>query len=334
MPGMIALLIVAAIIVIFVYAMRGQTASEAPSDTPAPIITQPIVTDPISMPTPAEIVNINNPTKPVPPVVVQPVPAPTPIPVPTPIPTPTPPVVVQPAPIPTPAPTLPQSPITAIINWCTGGIYCNGQGIPESASKVGAVVCGANNYKYTCTQPDPKVAPSWITDKTTCATGLPGRCSTSVPAPAPVPTPPPTPAPAPTPICTGGIYCNGQGIPASASKLGAVVCGANNYKFTCTQPDPKVAPSWKTDLKMCATGLPGRCADRLVVYGNNGDVSGNKYCGGINKAPWNNELPVSWNGAKCISAGYNGVNGVGCDVVPGRKAGFMVLCTPTNKGWN
>ena len=47
-------------------------------------------------------------------------------------------------------------------------------------------------------------------------------------------------------------------------------------------------------------------ATNQVVFGNNGTVSCATYCAGIAGAPWNNELPVAWGGAKCASAGKTG----------------------------
>jgi hypothetical protein len=41
------------------------------------------------------------------------------------------------------------------------------------------------------------------------------------------------------------------------------------------------------------------------VYGNNGSVSCNTYCAGTGGKSWNNELPPSWAGAKCKTAGAN-----------------------------
>ena len=43
-----------------------------------------------------------------------------------------------------------------------------------------------------------------------------------------------------------------------------------------------------------------------MVRRNNGTVSCNKYCHGINGQSWNNELPIAWKGAQCATAGKNG----------------------------
>lgn len=71
------------------------------------------------------------------------------------------------------------------------------------------------------------------------------------------------------------------------------------------------------------------------VFGNNGTVSGNVYCAGYQGKPWNNELPLSWNGAKCVSSDDARWN---CDVTPTtvdpnvKQAIFT--CSPTGAGWN
>jgi hypothetical protein len=43
-----------------------------------------------------------------------------------------------------------------------------------------------------------------------------------------------------------------------------------------------------------------------AVYGNNGSVTGNKYCAGTKEKSWNNELPSKWTGATCNYTFYNG----------------------------
>lgn len=70
----------------------------------------------------------------------------------------------------------------------------------------------------------------------------------------------------------------------------------------------------------------------LNVYLNNGTISCNKYCGGVNKAPWNNELPAEWNGAKCtgVSSGITDCNST-FSYVPNQT---YCVCTKTGTGWN
>lgn len=67
-----------------------------------------------------------------------------------------------------------------------------------------------------------------------------------------------------------------------------------------------------------------------IVIGNNGDVSGNTYCAGIGGKPWNNELPVSWNGATCVSTNLPDAS---CTKAPGQMVGMTVVCKPTGRGW-
>ena len=70
------------------------------------------------------------------------------------------------------------------------------------------------------------------------------------------------------------------------------------------------------------------------IGGNNGTVSCTRYCGGVNGGPWNNMLPVSWQGAKCVSAAIGT-----CDTVAGLittgGGDTSCVCTPdpNKKGW-
>ena len=68
------------------------------------------------------------------------------------------------------------------------------------------------------------------------------------------------------------------------------------------------------------------------VYQNNGTISCSTYCGGINGGPWNNELPPSWNGAKCISVspGIQDCNSTFA-YSPGNT---FCVCAKTGAGWN
>jgi hypothetical protein len=68
---------------------------------------------------------------------------------------------------------------------------------------------------------------------------------------------------------------------------------------------------------------------RQDVYYNNGTVSCDRYCGGNPwEGPWNKELPVSWNGARCVATSQPSV---GC----GGIAGTQITCTceKTGRGW-
>ena len=65
-----------------------------------------------------------------------------------------------------------------------------------------------------------------------------------------------------------------------------------------------------------------------TVYGNNGTVTCETYCGGVNGGPWNGELPRSWNGARCVGSPGNSS---GCfSTAPNQ---INCACTPTGAGW-
>ena len=61
---------------------------------------------------------------------------------------------------------------------------------------------------------------------------------------------------------------------------------------------------------------------------NNGAVSCQTYCAGRMGQSWNNELPYSWNGAKCISTNIPSRD---CNAVAGNP--IICYCTPTGMGW-
>ena len=63
------------------------------------------------------------------------------------------------------------------------------------------------------------------------------------------------------------------------------------------------------------------------VFADNGTASCTRYCGGVSGAPWNNELPVAWGGATCVSAGKN--NNLACSYVgadPATPGQLECLC--------
>ena len=66
------------------------------------------------------------------------------------------------------------------------------------------------------------------------------------------------------------------------------------------------------------------------VYGNNGSVTCERYCGGVGGRSWNGELPADWNGARCV--GTPGNPSLGCH--SGSSAGITCRCQKTGKGWN
>jgi hypothetical protein len=67
------------------------------------------------------------------------------------------------------------------------------------------------------------------------------------------------------------------------------------------------------------------------IYGNNGTTSCEQYCRGISGGPWNNELPVNWNGAKCIGHSPNIPN---CNSGFTNTTGSYCLCQQTGTGWD
>ena len=92
-----------------------------------------------------------------------------------------------------------------------------------------------------------------------------------------------------------------------------------------------ITPTATTSTTVPATTPPVT----QVVNSNNGTVSCSTYCGGTQKGPWNNELPVAWNGASCVSTSKSNV---GCNDTPITIDPAITLisctCTPNNKGWN
>jgi hypothetical protein len=65
------------------------------------------------------------------------------------------------------------------------------------------------------------------------------------------------------------------------------------------------------------------------VYGNNGTVTCERYCGGIGGGPWNSELPRDWNGARCVGTPEN--PGLGCGA--GSSSPIVCRCQKTGRGW-
>jgi hypothetical protein len=63
------------------------------------------------------------------------------------------------------------------------------------------------------------------------------------------------------------------------------------------------------------------------THGNNGSVSCERYCQGINGSSWNGELPHEWNGAKCV-----GTETPGTDCLSTGKP-VKCQCSPTGAGW-
>jgi len=79
------------------------------------------------------------------------------------------------------------------------------------------------------------------------------------------------------------------------------------------------------------------CKTKLskMVYGNNGSVTCDAYCGGINGGSFNGELPAEWNGAKCVGTGGS-AESAGCfdTFTNNPESPGNCLCQKTGKGWN
>ena len=81
------------------------------------------------------------------------------------------------------------------------------------------------------------------------------------------------------------------------------------------------------------TPTPKSAPAPIWTVGNNGSVSCDKYCQGINGAPWNNELPVDWNGANCSEAKDAVTNQtVSCSATHGKDV--KCLCKKSDIGWS
>jgi hypothetical protein len=88
--------------------------------------------------------------------------------------------------------------------------------------------------------------------------------------------------------------------------------------------------AWKTQRPVsfcppCAQSPAPPAQQR--VFSDNGTASCTRYCGGVSGAPWNNELPVAWGGATCVSAGKN--NNLACSYVgadPATPGQLECLC--------
>lgn len=284
-------------------------------------------TDPTAIPTPAEIIAINSgvtpPQSPTP-VVDQPSSSQT-----------VPQVIEQPTQTPptqtAPTQTTPTQTPAPVEVWCKNGVYCNGKAIPQSGARVGMSACGKYNIKHTCTA-QPNGDPKWVDHGIICNLAWGNACEI------------------PTKVVTGNggtvsgnTYCAGingaswnGSLPADWNGAKCVSAGFNATGTPAgvgcdTIPGQK--PGFRIICQKTGTGWYGA---PQVVTRNDGTVSATRYCAGVNGKPWNSELPASWNGAKCVSAGFNATGtptGVGCDVVPGSKPGFRILCAPTNSGW-
>lgn len=76
---------------------------------------------------------------------------------------------------------------------------------------------------------------------------------------------------------------------------------------------------------------PPMMAPRQDTVGNNGSVDCQTYC----QRNWNSELPVDWNGAKCVASSQPGgdCNVSAMSVNGGVIAGTTCTCEATGTGW-
>lgn len=171
-------------------------------------------------------------------------------------------------------------------------------------------------------------------------------------APAAAPAPAPTPAAAPwpwgdwkclSPDAGSGfapVRVDGTGTQAECMSTDATNC---MWRGTGTECENLIA-SPPADLSplLCppeALSSPGHWCNKTIqeippelkVYGNDGSTSCEHYCEGLSGGPWNDELPQSWNGAKCVGHSPD---------VPDCSSGFTkgpssyCLCQKTGSGWS
>jgi len=93
-------------------------------------------------------------------------------------------------------------------------------------------------------------------------------------------------------------------------------------------------PTQNTYIKTVLTDTP----QTQIIIGNNGTVSCDKYCSGSQGGPTNNELPPSWNGAKCVGVvGPAEQQQAGCYKnfsIPDNQPTSSCICMQTGTGWN
>ena len=86
----------------------------------------------------------------------------------------------------------------------------------------------------------------------------------------------------------------------------------DNCKSACDgDPECQAFTYGEKDKSCCLKNLSGLVS--METQGNNGTVSVNTYCGGLNGGPWNGELPENWNGAECEKTEFGGVET--CDTI-------------------
>jgi hypothetical protein len=98
---------------------------------------------------------------------------------------------------------------------------------------------------------------------------------------------------------------------------------------TSTSTSPTTSTTSSSTTPTCS--LP----PTQTTWGNNGSVTCDTYCGGTGGGPWNNELPSSWNGARCISSGGSATQ-AGCyqTFTYDNSSPANCLCQQTGVGWN
>jgi hypothetical protein len=107
-------------------------------------------------------------------------------------------------------------------------------------------------------------------------------------------------------------------------------------EHSITKPSETEHPMTKTlTVNPSAKGASTSTTQRQIVYGNNGSVTCDTYCGGTGGNPWNGELPADWNGAKCVNA-YGSAEEAGCynTFTNNSSSPGSCLCQQTGTGWN
>jgi hypothetical protein len=109
----------------------------------------------------------------------------------------------------------------------------------------------------------------------------------------------------------------------------AWIHGFRNYLDTDAVLKNEITQGWISRWPL--PNLPGTQAiPQQTVYGNNGSVTCERYCGGVSGGPWNGELPKSWNGARCVGSPNSSA---GCFSTTSPTP-LICTCAATGTGWN
>jgi hypothetical protein len=109
----------------------------------------------------------------------------------------------------------------------------------------------------------------------------------------------------------------------------AWVHGFRNYLDTDAVLKNEITQGWIS--RWPVPNLPGsQAVPQQTVYGNNGTVTCERYCGGVSGGPWNGELPKSWNGARCVGTPNSSA---GCFSTTWPTP-LVCTCAATGTGWN